>query len=103
MQKSSKILFMNQEYHNSCYLGVYVIECYVKIIIGLSYGFNTDDLKEFVHDLKLMNKEFQYVFNHSSHNSDIKDLKIEFEKITKGMTKWHPNKRYSNASNQRTP
>ena len=50
MQKSSKILFDNKEYHNSCYLSGYVIECYAKVIIGLSYGFNSSELKTFGHD-----------------------------------------------------
>jgi AbiV family abortive infection protein len=101
MQKSSKILFNNQEYHNSCYLAGYVIECYSKIIIGLSYGLNnTNDLKEFGHDLKEMNKMLQYILNHSSFSTYIKDLKVEFEKITKGMSRWNPTKRYSNISNQ---
>jgi HEPN domain-containing protein len=96
MQKSSKILFNNQEYHNSCYLAGYVIECYAKIIIGLSYTFNANDLKSFGHDLKEMNKEFHYIFNHSSISAYIKDLKINFENITKGNSKWNPNKRYIN-------
>ncbi|MCD9617626.1 HEPN domain-containing protein [Chryseobacterium gleum] len=32
MQKSSKILFDNHDFHNSCYLAGYVIESYLKIM-----------------------------------------------------------------------
>lgn len=102
MQKSSKILFDNKEYHNSCYLSGYVIECYAKVIIGLSYGVNSSELKTFGHDLKEMNKEFLYIFNHSSYLSYIKDLKINFGKITIGATKWNPNRRYSNVASEWT-
>ena len=97
-----EILFDNNEYHNSCYLSGYVIECYAKVIIGLSYGFNSSELKTFGHDLKEMNKEFLYIFNHSSYLSYIKDLKINFGKITIGATKWNPNRRYSNVASEWT-
>ena len=99
MHKSSETLLANNEYHNSCYLAGYVIECYAKIIIGLSYGISSNDLKFFGHDINEMNKEFQYIFNHSSYSNYMKDLKVDFGKITSGMTKWHPNKRYSDNSN----
>ncbi|PIF44820.1 hypothetical protein CLU96_1815 [Chryseobacterium sp. 52] len=100
MYKSSKTLHSNQEYHNSCYLAGYVVECYAKIIIGLSYGLNSTDLKEFGHDLKKMRKEFQYIFSHSSFSSYMLDIPTDFSKISLGTTKWNPMNRYSDITNE---
>ena len=44
MHNSSQILHNNNEFHNSCYLAGYVVECYAKIIVGLSYGFTQEEL-----------------------------------------------------------
>jgi len=33
MKEDSKILFENQSYHNSVYLGAYVLEAYIKILL----------------------------------------------------------------------
>lgn len=100
MFKSSQTLHANQEFHNSCYLAGYVIECYAKIIIGISYGFNTSDLKDFGHDLKKMNKEFQYIISHSSISSYMLDMPTNFSKTLSGNTRWDPYKRYSDATNE---
>ena len=100
MYRSSQTLHDKLEFHNSCYLAGYVIECYAKIIIGLSYGFNSTDLKDFGHDLKQMRKEFQYIFSHSSLSSYMLDMPTNFSKILTGNTKWNPIKRYSDTSNE---
>lgn len=103
MFKSSQTLHSNQEFHNSCYLAGYVIECYAKIIIGLTYGFNTVDLKEFGHDLKQMGKEFQYIYSYSSFSSYMLEMPTDFSKILSGSAKWNPIKRYSDTSNEWKP
>jgi len=100
MYKSSQTLHNNLEYHNSCYLAGYVVECYAKIIIGITYGFNSTDLKVFGHDLKEMRKEFQYILSHSSISSYMLDMPTNFSKILAGSTKWNPMKRYSDISNE---
>jgi hypothetical protein len=100
MYKSSQILHNNQEFHNSCYLGGYIIECYAKIIIGVSYGFNIPDLKDFGHDLKRMNREFQYIISHSSISSYMLDMPVAFSKSLSGNAKWDPFKRYSDTGNE---
>jgi hypothetical protein len=99
MYKSSQTLHNSGEYHNACYLAGYVVECYAKIIVGLSYGFTHDEIaKEFVHDLKKLNKELQYILTCSPFSTFIVDLKIDFADIVSGNSKWNPIKRYSNLS-----
>jgi HEPN domain-containing protein len=96
MQKSSKILHDNGDYHNACYLAGYVVECYAKIIVGMSYSFSHEDIaKEFGHDLKKLNKELEYVLAHSSYSTYIVDLKEKFADVLSGESKWNPIKRYS--------
>jgi len=100
MHKSSETLHNNNEFHNSCYLGGYVIECYAKIIIGVSYGFGVSDLKDFGHDLKKMNKEFKYILAHSSVSGYMIDMPLNFSKSLSGSSRWDPFKRYSDLTNE---
>lgn len=96
MYKSSKTLHDNSEYHNACYLAGYVVECYAKIVVGLSYGFTPSELaKEFSHDLKKLNKELQYIITHSSYSPYIVDMRSDFATLLLNVAKWHPIKRYS--------
>lgn len=96
MHKSSKTLHDNSEYHNACYLAGYVVECYAKIVVGLSYDFTSVELaKEFSHDLKKLNKELEYIVTHSSYSPYIVDMRSDFATILLNVTKWHPTKRYS--------
>lgn len=94
MYNSSNILHANSQFHNSCYLAGYVVECYAKIVIGISYGFAASDLKEFSHDLKKMKREFDYIFRHSSVANNILDVSADLSTIFNGTKKWHPMKRY---------
>ena len=100
MYKSSQTLHNNKEFHNSCYLGGYIIECYAKNIIGVSYGFKIAELKDFGHDLKKMNKEFQYIFSHSSVSSYMLDMPMNFSTCLSGNKRWDPYKRYSDTINE---
>jgi hypothetical protein len=96
MHKSSKTLHDNSEYHNACYLAGYVVECYAKIVVGLSYDFTSAELaKEFSHNLKKLNKELQYIMTYSPYSSYIIDMRSDFATILLNVTKWHPIKRYS--------
>jgi hypothetical protein len=99
MYNSSVKLHNQGDYHNACYLSGYVVECYAKIIVGLSYGFNSQDIaKEFRHDLNKLNKELQYILNNSPFSMYIVDFDIEFMDIINGPSKWNPIKRYSNTT-----
>lgn len=100
MYKSSKTLHTNHEFHNSCYLAGYVVECYAKIIIGLTYGFTYTDLKEFGHDIKKMRKEFQYIFSHSSFSSYMLDIQTDFSTISQGSLRWNPMNRYCDTNTE---
>lgn len=97
MYKSSETLHNSGEYHNACYMGGYVIECYSKIIVGLAYGFTDNEwAKEFSHNLKDLNKQLQYILSNSQvYSQYIVDMNIQFSTIVSGSSKWHPNKRYS--------
>jgi len=94
MHNSSQILHNNNEFHNACYLAGYVVECYAKIIVGLSYGLTQEELKEFSHDLKKLNKELQYIFSHSQYSAYIVDMKADFANLLSGGLKWNPIRRY---------
>ncbi len=94
MQKSAETLHNKGEYHNSCYWAGYVVECYAKIIVGLSYPLNYDDLKDFQHDLRKLRKEFQYILAYSSYSRYMVDMRTDFANVLLGVTKWDINKRY---------
>lgn len=95
MHKSSEILHNAGDFHNACYLAGYVVECYGKILVGLSYGFTHQEIaKEFAHDLKKLNKELQYLFSNSSFSSYIVDMGTDFNTLLSGNYKWNPIKRY---------
>lgn len=95
MQKSAEILHNKGEYHNACYLAGYVVECYAKIIVGLSYPLNYDELKkDFQHDLTKLRKEFQYILAYSSYSRYMVDMRTDFANVLLGVTKWDINKRY---------
>jgi hypothetical protein len=100
MHNSSQILHNNNEFHNACYLAGYVVECYAKIIVGLSYGLTQEELaKEFSHDLKKLNRELQYILSHSQYSAYIVDMKTDFVSLISGNLKWNPVKRYVVSSN----
>jgi hypothetical protein len=101
MYKSSKHLHSNTEFHCSCYLAGYVVESYAKILVGMSYQFGYEDLKQnFLHDLKRLNKELLYILNHSSVQQYINDLHLLCPTIAKGHRKWHPNARYNESNSE---
>jgi|GEM_PF-2252115 hypothetical protein len=100
MFNSSKTLHDNGDFHNACYLAGYIIECYAKIVIGLSYGFSHSDLGGiFKHDLKKMDREFNYILTHSSLSPYMVSMTTDFPTILSGE-KWNPMKRYSEQSDQ---
>ena len=100
MHKASETLHNNGEFHNACYLAGYVIECYAKIIVGLSYNFTQEDLaKEFSHDLKKLNRELKYILTSSSYSTYIVDMETNFSTLLSGSLKWNPIKRYTVSSN----
>ncbi len=102
MYKSSETLHNNSEYHNACYLARYVVECYAKIIVGLSYGFTYNDIKRnFSHDLRRLDDELQYVFAHSSYSIYIVDMRVDFSSLLSGYSKWNPTIRYTENSRER--
>lgn len=95
MYISSKTLHDNGDFHNSCYLAGYIIECYAKIIIGLSYGFNHSELaSNFRHDLRKMDREFNYIFSYSSLSPYMISMTTDFSTILIGSNKWNPMNRY---------
>ncbi len=93
MYKSSETLHNNGEYHNACYCAGYVIECYAKILIGLSYNDPTIS-REYSHALNKLDDELQYILTHSSLASHIVQMRTYFPTIVRGENKWHPLKRY---------
>ena len=95
MYKSAKILHNNSEYHNACYLAGYVLECYSKIVVGMSYPLTHQELsKEFSHDLEKLRKELDYILASSSISAHIRNLRAECPTIISGQFKWNPIKRY---------
>ncbi|PXW13632.1 hypothetical protein C8D70_10836 [Chryseobacterium sp. CBTAP 102] len=97
MHKSSKTLHNNLDFHNSCYLAGYVIECYAKIILGMHH--NTSG-STYGHNIANMQREISYIIAHSSLSPYMVDMNINFPKIITGSRKWHPIKRYIESTSQ---
>lgn len=96
MHKSSETLHNNGEYHNACYLAGYVVECYAKIVVGLSVSSHTP--RSFGHDINRLNTELQYLLgNNSSLSSYILDGDTNFRQV---ILYWNPvNLRYIETQN----
>lgn len=97
MYHSSKILHESQDYHNACYMAGYVVECYAKIIVGISHKFNYSEIaKKFSHNLTDLDKELKYILVNSALADYIVDMNSDFSTILSENSKWNPIKRYSN-------
>lgn len=96
MFNSSQTLHNNQDFHNSCYLAGYVIECYIKITINLLSGSNPPHS----HDIsKLNSKCLKYIATGNSSNQNyFIDSSNNFSAI---LQKWNPvNTRYTEEINK---
>lgn len=103
MYNSSKTLHIFDDYHNSCYLAGYVIECYAKIILGLHYNIDAIQLRRnYSHKLDIMDTQFNYIVASSSYSEYMVDMILDFPNITTGSQRWDPIKRYINHPNQWT-
>jgi hypothetical protein len=96
MYKSSKILHGDQDFHNSCYLAGYVIECYIKIMHQLLSGQNPP----LIHNIAVLNSRcLQYIASgNSSNQTYFMDSSANFSTI---LQKWNPvNTRYCEVTNE---
>lgn len=85
MYKSSETLHNNSEYHNACYLGGYVIECYAKIIVGV---FTTNTPRSFGHRIGNLDSELQNILSgNSSLSSYILNGPTDFNSV---LSYWNP-------------
>lgn len=92
MCKSSETLHNNAEYHNSCYLAGYVVECYAKIIINLFSGQHHGGLKKFSHNISGLDAELQNLLSgNSTLSSYILSGSSDFASI---LNSWNPVIRY---------
>ena len=99
MYKSAKTLYESTDYHNSCYLGGYVIECYQKIV----YSLLAPGAPQRIHDLSDLKKSYKekvYAFKNSSSLAKLQRLKavvdidIAFNNI---YSSWDPKFRYDDS------
>ncbi|WP_343587477.1 hypothetical protein [Flavobacterium sp.] len=96
MYKSAQLLHTNQEFHNSCYVGGYVIECYVKIIYQLMSGSNPPHS----HNISNINSQcLQYIANgNASNQAYFVDSNTNFGNV---LSRWNPvNSRYIETANE---
>jgi hypothetical protein len=98
MQKSSKTLFDNQDYHNSCYLAGYVIECYLKILF---YNVSNNNTPPRTHNLTNLNSSIiSYL---SSGNSSLNSY-FANNSFSNIFLDWNPvSKRYIERNLEWTP
>ncbi|NMR34348.1 HEPN domain-containing protein [Chryseobacterium aquaticum] len=90
MQKSSKILFNNNDYHNSCYLAGYIIECYLKILF---FNVSNSSNPPFTH--KLTNLHSSIMSYLSSGNSSLNSY-YSNNSFSNVFSDWDPfTKRYT--------
>lgn len=96
MYKSAQSLHVNQEFHNSCYVAGYVIECYVKIIYNLMSGLNPAHSHNI---LNLNNQCLQYIASGNATNQAyFVDSTTNFSNV---LLQWSPvNSRYTEILNE---
>lgn len=98
MAKSSEILHSNNNYHNACYLGGYVVECYAKIIVSL---FSTSNPRLFKHNVQGLNTRLGEILTTNTTLSNyILDGNTVFSSI---LNNWNPGSlRYVGSTNELT-
>lgn len=85
MYSSSKLLHNNNDFHNSCYLAGYVVECYAKIIVE---KYTTKSAKSFSHNINKLNTELhQILAGNMTISSYILSGNTDYINI---FTKWNP-------------
>jgi len=94
MYKSSETLHNNSEYHNSCYLAGYVVECYAKIVVGV---FSTGTPRSFGHNIGRLDIELQNILaGNSSLSAYILSGPADFNSV---LSNWNPGSlRYTDSS-----
>ena len=101
MRDSSRLLHGSKQFHNACYLGGYVVECYLKILHSLSslqrpagrgrgaYG----------HNIQALNADLVYALTSSTATARMRqyllDISIECASI---LATWNPNYRYDDGT-----
>ena len=95
MYKSSEVLHRNNDFHNSCYLAGYVVECYAKIIVGV---FSIAVPRGFGHNLNRLNTEIQHILSgNSSLSQYLLNGSVDFSMV---LATWNPvNLRYIDTAN----
>lgn len=97
MHKSSETLHSNGEFHNSCYMAGYVIECYAKIIVQVfSSGIPTP--RSFGHNLYRLDTALSSILSgNSSLSQYMLDGSTDFSMV---LSNWNPfNLRYVDMAN----
>ncbi len=96
MYKSAQSLHASKEFHNSCYIGGYVIECYAKIIYHLLSGSNPPH----THNVSNLNSQcINYIASgNASNQTYFIDGTTNFSNV---LAQWNPvTTRYTEASNE---
>jgi hypothetical protein len=85
MSKTSKILHNNSDFHNSCYIGGYVIECYAKIFVE---KYSTSLPRSFQHRITDLSRELLNILGgNSSLSIYILNCSTDFINI---LNLWNP-------------
>ncbi len=93
MRESSQTLHTNLEFHNSCYMAGYVVECYLKIFFGL--GFTTNTPRSFGHNIVQINANLQFAVSNSAAAAAFKSYLVDMATECPNISStWNPNKRY---------
>ncbi|WPO92573.1 hypothetical protein [Chryseobacterium sp. HR92] len=100
MRDSSNILHLNKDFHNSCYMAGYVVECYLKIFMNFSLPIPSSNPRSYGHNINQLSADLYYAATSaasaSAYRSYIIDVHTECNNI---INTWNPIKRYEDNPN----
>lgn len=95
MRDSSNILHFNKDFHNSCYMAGYVVECYLKIFMSFSLPSSSSTPRSYAHDINRLSTELSYAATSSAAASAYRNYIIDVQtECSNIINTWNPIKRY---------
>jgi hypothetical protein len=99
MRDSSRNLHGTSHFHNACYLGGYVVECYLKILYGLSTLNHAAGPRTYSHNLGALNADLIYNLTSSASTSRMRPYSIDIAtECSTILSTWNPVNRYNDGS-----
>lgn len=95
MRDSSIVLHEKGHWHNACYLGGFVIETYMKLLVS---HYTSASPRSYNHNISTISQELAYAFSSDVTLSRSRLYLIPSADLTHTISNWTPHNRYTDNS-----